>query len=216
MTAAASILARMLIISPIVLAVLVVVLLAASAMFFMLVRRSTRDRQWLTLKDFADRNRFIARRGEQAIRPSVLEQLQPRARVTMSLHDVDTMIVRTEFPDAPPRPVGWNLLVRTLQTEWPVTVLRPASRAHSIADFLPLEQMYLMSPGERFVLYGANRPTAAALDQSIIRGLLPADVGLVLMDRHLILDFSTRPFDALEMQRIDALAEQVIAHLPGR
>jgi hypothetical protein len=47
-----------------------------------------------------------------------------------------------------------------------------------------------------------------------VAALLPADIGLLLVEQNLVLDFSSRPFDPLEMQRIDALAEQIVLHLP--
>jgi hypothetical protein len=47
-----------------------------------------------------------------------------------------------------------------------------------------------------------------------VAALLPPDVGLLLAGENLVLDFSTRPFDPLELQRVDALAEQIVMHLP--
>ena len=38
--------------------------------------------------------------------------------------------------------------------------------------------------------------------------------GLLLHGQHLVLDFSSRPFDRLEFTRMIALAEQLLAHLP--
>jgi hypothetical protein len=36
-----------------------------------------------------------------------------------------------------------------------------------------------------------------------------------LTGENLVIDFSRRPFDALEIQRMDSLAEQLVAHLPA-
>ncbi|HEX8911338.1 MAG TPA: hypothetical protein VF796_03185, partial [Humisphaera sp.] len=57
---------------------------------------------------------------------------------------------------------------------------------------------------------------ATTLATSSVRGLLPPDVGLLLVGRHLVLEFSDRPFDAIEFNRMIAVAGQVVAHLPGR
>jgi len=48
----------------------------------------------------------------------------------------------------------------------------------------------------------------------MLRSLLPPDVGLLLHGRHLVLDFSDRPFDAIEFGRMLALADQLAARLP--
>ena len=71
-----------------------------------------------------------------------------------------------------------------------------------------------MAPTERVVLYGAEARAARKLGKSSVAALLPPDVGLLLVEQNLVLDFSSRPFDPLELQRIDALAEQIVTHLP--
>ena len=49
----------------------------------------------------------------------------------------------------------------------------------------------------------------------MLMALLPHDLGLVLQGRRLILDFSTRPFDGIELSRIVALVEQLAADFAG-
>ena len=71
-----------------------------------------------------------------------------------------------------------------------------------------------MAPTERFILYGAESRAARSLGKSSVAALLPPDVGLLLIEQNLVLDFSTRPFDPLELERVDALAEQIVLHLP--
>jgi len=71
-----------------------------------------------------------------------------------------------------------------------------------------------MSPSERFTLYGEQATAARAVASSALRGLLPPDIGLVLLDHYLMLDFSARPFDPLELERLDDLAEQLTVNLP--
>jgi hypothetical protein len=108
----------------------------------------------------------------------------------------------------------WNLLIRRLEYACPTAALRPVSRANSVADYLPLANMYGTIPGERFVAYGAERSATLALADSTARGLLPADITLLLLGQDLILDFSTRPFDTLAFPRMEALARQIVMHLP--
>ena len=45
-------------------------------------------------------------------------------------------------------------------------------------------------------------------------GLLPADVGLLLYGPRLVLDFSGRPFDTIEFERMIVVAKQIVDHLP--
>ena len=49
--------------------------------------------------------------------------------------------------------------------------------------------------------------------ESFARALLPHDVGLLLHGRFLVLDFSDRPFDTIEFNRMLALADQVAGYV---
>ena len=49
----------------------------------------------------------------------------------------------------------------------------------------------------------------------MLRSLLPADVGLLLIGRQLLLDFSDRPFDSIEFGRMMSLTDQLVKHLPA-
>lgn len=199
--------------------VLLVILAASGVMFSLLVWRWTVQRQWLALADWAEANAFTLHPARQAIFPEVLSLLvQPPPRVLVSLHDPDTTIVQIETSTSPgpttrPAPQRWNLLIRRIESAWPVTCLKPVTRPASVVDFLPLTSMHAVQPGERFVIYGSELAVARALGKSPVRALVPPDVGLILWGHYLILDFSTRPFDPLALQRLDSLAEQVVAHL---
>lgn len=201
-----------------VFASLALIIGASSGIFWLLIRRWTTQRHWLALQDWADENRFKLHGEKGAVGPEVLRSItQPAPKILVSLNDVDTGIVQIEAEG--PRGSGmtqvrWNLLVRKLERAWPTTGFRPASSGRSILDYFPLNEMRAMAPTERFVLYGAEARTARALGKSSVAALLPPDVGLLLVERNLVLDFSGRPFDPLELERVDALAEQIVGHLP--
>src|SRR5688572_7985084 len=214
-------------ISPAVPVVLLAILAASGVMFWMLVRRWTQQQHWMALSEWAEANRFTLNGQDRAVRPGLLLRLGTAGRdprVLLSLHDADTTIVQVEaMPQAGQQagqhepsaaPARWNLLVRRLEVIWPTTGLRPQAHAHSVLDFFKLSDMQAMSPSERFVLYGQEAGAARALAASLVRGLLPPDIALLLVGNDLVLDFSTRPMDPLTLQRVDALAEQIVSHLP--
>ena len=196
---------------------LVLILAGSTAMFVLLVRRWTTRRPWLALADWAEINTFQLRSAPLASVPQILGLLGGKApKVLVSLNDEDTWLAQIETGSDPAggQAQRWNLLLRRITGTWPTTGLRPAKHARSILDFFALSDMQAMSPSERFTLYGEQATAARAVASSALRGLLPPDVGLVLLDHYLILDFSTRPFDPLELERLDDLAEQLTAHLP--
>jgi hypothetical protein len=197
---------------------LVAIIAASSGIFWLLVRRWTTQRHWVALQDWADENRFKLRGEDRAVGPEILKSFtQPTPKVLVSLNDVDTGIVQIE--GGPPKGKGtqlvrWNLLVRKLERTWATTGFRPATSGRSILDYFQLDEMRAMAPTERFVLYGAEARAARALGKSSVAALLPPDIGLLLVEQNLVLDFSSRPFDSLELERVDALAEQIVLHLP--
>jgi hypothetical protein len=52
------------------------------------------------------------------------------------------------------------------------------------------------------------------LSKSQARALLPPDIGMLLHGQYMVLDFSSRPFDGIELGRMVALAEQLEQHIP--
>jgi hypothetical protein len=104
--------------------------------------------------------------------------------------------------------------VHRLKAPWPATGLRPAIHTASIIDLFSLSSFPSLTPGGRFMLFGSAQRAAEALAQSPARALLPPDVGLLLSGEYLILDFSSRPFDEIEFDRMIDLAKQLAGRLP--
>src|SRR5205823_5115492 len=98
---------------------------------------------------------------------------------------------------------------------WPATGLRPRACASSVLDLFPQLGSFpsLLSP-ERFVIFGVDPAAARRVAKSSLSALLPPDVGLLLHGSSLVLDFTARPFDAMELSRMCALVDQLVAHLP--
>jgi len=195
------------------------ILAASCAVFWSLVAQWTTRRRWLAMSDWADVNRLALRKGDEASVPDALKSLgwEP-AKALLSLSDSDTTIVQVEAVALPGKATKgqrtrWNLLIRNAGSSWPIVGLRPAVHINSILDYLPPGSVQAMAPGERFVLYASQTTAGRALARSSARALLPPDVGMMLAGESLVLDFSTRPFDPLELQRMDALAKQLVAHL---
>jgi hypothetical protein len=205
-------------------------------MFWVHVRRWTGNRQWLNLRDWANRNGFKMSGAAKAAVPAPLAGLTlppPAARVSLAGRRVVLVQVETagvgSTPVAAdgvaeatppghvaplPAPRVWNVLVREIGAYWPATALRPAQHERSLVDLFGLPALPALMSGERYVVHGVDAPAARAVVGSMLMALLPQDLGLVLDGRRLVLDFSTRPFDGIELSRIVALAEQLAGHLP--
>ncbi len=215
---------------------LVTALIASSAMFWALVRRWTSQREWVAIAEWGRETGFRFRR-DRATPPDPLGALKDRnpvVRICLSNGRITIVQFEADPPanPAPPivpgssaplpsiapvslprRPI-WNLMMRRIESSWSPTGLRPAAAQSSLLDLYSLSSFPLMGAQERFVLFSADSAAARALSASPARALLPPDIGLLLTENFLILDFSSRPFDTIEFSRMLAVIEQVSARLP--
>lgn len=212
--------------------------------FWLLVRRATSHRTWVALSDWARSRGFRyhpigagnARRGGErpGREPPAPFSTLPAARpaVRLWLAGATTQLLELQPPDASPArpatgdrhgsdaavlppPRTWHALVRQVETTWPPTALRPAAPDESLLDLFSLASYPSMIASERFVIFGTDSAAAQSVAKSSLPALLPPDIGLLLHGQVLVLDFSARPFDTLEFDRMLALANHLTAHLPA-
>lgn len=190
-------------------------------MFYLHVRRWTHNRLWVALGDWATDNRFKLYRANRISVPPPLSDLSlPPPQALVALTGPRTTILQMDTPASVAhggvgRPQRWNVLVREIDADWPATALRPASHERSLADLFALASFPALLSSDRFTIHGAESSAARAVVASMLMALLPQDLGLILHGRRLLVDFSTRPFDGIELSRIVALTEQLAAHLPA-
>ena len=206
--------------SPVVLLTLLAVVVASSVTFWLLLRRATSHRQWVAFSDWARDHRFRFDRAPPDVLPPPFHVLQnTSALVRISLTKDGTTLLQLEAGSGPraagDRRVVCNLLVRDVPFDWPPTGLRPANATASVLDLFSLSSFPTLGATERFVAFGTDSAAARVVSKSMLRSLLPPDVGLLLVGRQLVLDFSDRPFDAIEFGRMLALADQLAGRLPA-
>jgi hypothetical protein len=203
-----------------VLLTLLLVLGVSVVVFVWQVRRWTTHRGWRALLDWSRERGFRLSRPTDKPAAEPFDRLRD-AKITTLLESGPTaaMQIVTTSSDpargaAPSEPARWHVLVRQLGAPWPPTGLRPAQAPGSLLDHFSLSSYPRMGEVERFVVFGTDSEAARVLSKSQARALLPPDIGLLLHGRHLVLDFSTRPFDGIELGRMVALADQLVQHLP--
>lgn len=206
----------------VVVLVLLTVLGLSVGVFIVLVLRWTSKRSWVEIAEWA-RERGFRVSARESSAPAPLDRVsRGDLRATTCATNKQTTIVRLEaaapvgtdgFTNV--APARWHALVRNIESPWQPTGLRPAPAARSLLDLFSLSSFPLMGETQRFVVYGTDSGPARKLSKSNLRGLLPPDIGLLLHGQHLVLDFSQRPFDAIEFDRMIALADQLVLHLPS-
>lgn len=196
---------------------LLLVLGASSVVFWIHVRRWTLNRTFIALRDWAGSAGMKLNRPPAASVPLPLASLTlPPPSALISLAGQRTVLLQMDTPaQAGGSPQRWNVLVREMEAVWPVTALRPSTHERSLVDLFALTPFPSLLSSERFTVHGVESLAARAMTASKLMALLPKDLGLVLHGRRLIMDFSTRPFDEIELSRVVALADQLVQNLPS-
>jgi hypothetical protein len=206
-----------------VLATLALSLLASSAVFWVLVRRWESHREILAFLEWGAQHGLRPPSDESdnlAAPLTALHQHRPQVIRSMSNPTLRLMQVLTApvpHIDGTPGAGGqitWNILIRRIGSSWTATGLRPTTARRSLLDLFSLSSFPTMGANDRFTIFSADSAAARALAGSMSRSLLPPDIGLLLSGNHLVLDFSQRPFDEIEFNRMMALAEQLAEKLP--
>jgi hypothetical protein len=195
---------------------LFVILGASVWVFITLVKRETRHRRALALAQWA-RSRNLRSAGKIDL-PALAPLKQFKPKFLSIFHGENLTLVQIETADtaldsAVVSARQWNLILHNLNASWPATALRPTAHTVSAVDMFSLSSYPSLMPTQRFMIFGTESHAARALAESSAPALLPADVGLILYANQLILDFSGRPFDEIEFDRLIDLSEQLAPKL---
>lgn len=206
--------------SAVVLVILFLLLTIAGGTFYALIWRETSARRTVALEEWAQATGFFSNPLAKLRTPHPLERFGAGVRVKRCFVSPKATVVEfsvespAEAATSPNPPPSFHLLIWPVESDWPAVALRPVQANSVISDLLPLPSQAARFGSHRFVIHTDHRTTGSHLAESRVRGLLPADIGLLLMGRHLIVDFSCRPFDGIEFNRMIEVAKQVVAHLP--
>jgi hypothetical protein len=199
--------------------VLLVVLIASLVMFRVLLLRWTVYHRWAELRRWADANGLSLLGREKAKLPPPLDTLtNPAPTAVLSIGEskytfVELRTLKGERTDTS-QFTRWHAVVKPTETRWPPTGLRPRANASSVLDLFPLTSFPSLLPPERFVIFGTDSTAARLIAKSKLSALLPPDIGLLLYGQTLLLDFSSRPLDTIELSRVSALLDQIWENLP--
>jgi hypothetical protein len=180
--------------------------------FWLLVRRATLNRQWVALSDWARGRGFRNHPIADGTPPAPFSMISTsRPRVRLWLAGRSSQLLQMQGVEAG----AWHVLIQSIESNWPPTALRPVAKEQSLLDLFSLASFPAMISAERFVIFGADSNAAKSLAKSSLSALLPPDIGLLLHGQHVVLDFSNRPFDAIEFDRMLTLVNHLMSHLPA-
>lgn len=214
--------------SALVMFVLLLLLGIAGGTFVALVWRETSTRRSVALAEWARASGFYSNPLAKLRPPPPLERFGTNLRIRHCLSSATATVVSfttdrlpanpdapVDLNAAPPMPPQFHALIWAVKSDWPAIALRPTAAPAALSDLLHLPSQAARYGTLRFVIFSDHRRTAHIVASSRLRGLLPADIGLLLIGNYLLLDFSSRPFDGIELNRMIVIAEQIVSHMPA-
>lgn len=194
-----------------VLVSLVVILVTSSWVYVELARRATHSRERERLREWSKQSGFRPRRDGEL--PAPLRTVVPDAAIDVLLVAPHATMLRLTTRDEHPSKT-WHLAIVELPASSATVGLRPASAAQSFLDRFRIPVSLVSVDTLRFTLLGDEIIPARRLAGSIVCGILPADIGLLRTGHLLLLDFSSRQFDPIELTRMVSLLRQIVLAMP--
>lgn len=189
-----------------ILLALAAIFLGATATFFVLVRRWTVNRQWTYMSEWARERRFRQRPTDEIL-PPPLDQVGLQPQLLISSGTI-TIVDFTPPLDEDQRRI--HVLHRRSELPFELGGLRPIHAKVSFLDRFKLPAFPMITENERFTAIGVDSAAARRV-ANVARRLLPPDLGLLVQNDALIVDFSSRPFDTIEFDRMIALSDQLVS-----
>ncbi len=194
-------------------------LIASAGVFVYLVRRETNRRRSTVLCDWA-RGQGWRRIEPSAGLPEALASIEAVGAVSLGgFASRDGRWTVLQIASDAPRSSGqslatsgsrlvWHAMMLRTESPGATTALRSTAVDRSIVDLMPLVPMPGQGAGVRFIGLGTSIPHIRFMIDRYA-ALIPADLSVMRSERFWIVDFSSRPFDEVEMGRLMRLLEQL-------
>ncbi len=186
-----------------ILLTLLLIFFGASAVFFTLIRRFTTQRRWSAMQQWARDHGFRHRGTDWPLPPALaISDLPPQLILASGTTAfVDFTPSRSDHPI--------HVMHRAIDVSITPAGLRPVNDKLSYLDRFRLSAFPLMTENDRFLAVGADSAAARQVVE-LARRLLPGDLGLLFHGPAMVIDFSNRPFDTIEFDRLVALSDQLL------
>lgn len=181
-------------------------LLGGIVIFSYLVHRETHRRGDVLLSDWA-RSRQMKRLDRERGVPAPLDAWDHRGiSLLTGFAGGAITVARVQTSEG----LKWNCLIRSLETSASISGVRSVEASSTLLDLIDLPILPGQGQQHRVVAMGYDIASARAL-MDRVAPLIPADLSLIRFDRFILIDFSGRPFDPVELARITQLTEQLVS-----
>jgi len=161
------------------------------------------------LEDWADERGYTVLEPQLESLPHALERLRTINPTIESIlrKKGDTLL---RFRIGENATFFWHLLVRATHDAHPAAALISATARQNAAELFQLSAYPAVLSNDRFTVWANESRAARMMADAPTRGLLPADISYLTVGNLIILDFTPRPFDPIEFDRMITVMEQII------
>ncbi|GIW75439.1 MAG: hypothetical protein KatS3mg104_0502 [Phycisphaerae bacterium] len=187
------------------------ILIGSGLMLHQLCRRHTVGRDRFAVWEWSVNRRFKRVRSVSPVGVEGLEVIEQTVRVIehYQSRDSDRSILKIQSLSRSGTLRTWHVLIQETDGLTGPVGLRPVGSDASLVDLMNLPLMPRVSNETRFAVYALRVTDARRVATGAVKALLPPDIGLIRSSDRLILDFTARPFDPTEFDRILAIAGQI-------
>ena len=189
---------------------LVVCLIASLGMFVVLVRRWITFRFRYEMEQWAGQHRFeiVENPSADSLPPPLNgpegNGLSARWIFTSEDRTIAQLVLAPSATDVR----VYNVCIAAIAVNTPAVALKPAVVPETILSRFRLSPAASTS-SERFQILGNDLSANLRLSESVIAGIAPPDVAFLFTGGLMLIDFSSRPFDPIEFDRMLVLANQI-------
>jgi hypothetical protein len=185
-------------------------LIASLTMFVVLVKRWITHKFRFELEQWAGQKRFVmSERPNTEALPPPLDGSEGSGLCARWFFKSKEATVAQLILAASARDIRlFNVCIVQHAANCPPVALKPSHGERFVIDLFRLAPAASTS-SERFQIFGNDLSANLRISESSVAGIAPPDIAFLFADGHLLIDFSARPFDPIEFDRMLALAEQI-------
>jgi len=190
---------------------LMICLIASLVMFVVLVRRWISQKFRFELEQWAGQRLFeiSAKPNTEALPPPLDKSEGFGLCARRFFKSKDVTIAQLVLAPSTTDVRVFNVCVAPSAVQVSPVALKPLKISEQLVIDLFRLAPAASTSSERFQIYGNDLSANLRISESSVAGIVPPDIGFLFSGGQLLIDFSARPFDPIEFDRMLALAQQV-------
>lgn len=193
-----------------ILLTLIVCLIASLGMFVVLVRRWTTNKFHFELGQWAGQRRFdMSEKPNAELLPPPLDGSEGAGLCARRFFKSKDATIAQLILTASANDIRvYHVCITPCCVSTPPVAIKPQREGRWVVDLFRLAPA-ASTGSERFQIFGNDLSANLRISESSVAGIAPPDIAILFVGGNMLLDFTARPFDPIEFDRMLALAQQL-------